>query len=115
MGILLLMSLNLWKIVKSYTSKSQWQPLYYQKVRQIGYWAIAITLLNTFFQLGYETLWANLTHAKVDHSTIFLIRRFYAILLMESPAIWVLTLSIFLFAELLRVANEVKAENESII
>lgn len=115
MSILLLMSLNLWKIVNAYTGKSQWQPLYYQKVRQTGYWAIALTLFNAIFQLGYETLWATMSHSSVYHSTIFWIRRFYAILLMESPAMWVLALSIFLFAELLQIANQFKTENESII
>ena len=115
MGILLLMSINLWEIVNAYTGKNQWKPLYYLKVRQIGYWAIALTLFNAVFQLGYETLWSSLSGTHIDHSIVFLIRRFYAILLMESPAMWVLTLSIFLFAELLQIANQVKAENESFI
>ncbi|RYE27324.1 MAG: hypothetical protein EOP42_19360 [Sphingobacteriaceae bacterium] len=115
MLILLLMSLNLWKIVNSYVGKSSWQPLYYQKLKEIGYWAIALTLLNAAFQLGYETLWATMNHSPINHTTIYWIQRFYAILLMESPAMWVLALSIFLFAELLKIANQFKAENESII
>jgi hypothetical protein len=115
MGILLLVSLNLWKIVNAYTGKSQWKPLYYQKVRQIGYWAIALTFFNALFQLGYETQWLTMVHSPVNHNTIFWIQRFYAILLMESPAMWVLTLSIFLFAELLQIANQIKTENESFI
>ena len=116
MGILLLMSLNLWKIVNSYTSKSQWQPMYYQKVRQIGYWAIALMLFNALFQSGYETQqWATMPHSSVNYPTVFWIQRFCAIILTELPAMWVLTLSIFLFAELLQVANQIKVENESII
>lgn len=114
MSILLLMSLNLWKIVNAYNGKSQWKPVYYQKVRQTGYWAIALTLFNAIFQLGYEKLWASFAHP-INHSIIFWIRRFYVILLMESPAMWVLALSIFLFAELLKIANQIKSENESFI
>lgn len=115
MVILITMSLSLWKIVQAYTIENKWQPQYYQKVRQIGYWAIALTLLNSLFQFGYEKLWLTMNPINIHHSVLFSIQRFYAIVLMESPAMWVLTLSIFLFAELLKVANEFKAENESII
>ena len=114
-GILLFMSLSLWRIVKAYTRKNDWRPQYYQKVKQIGYWAIALILLNASFQFAYETLWLTMSHLNIHHSLIYEIQRFYAIVLMESPAMWVLTLNIFLFAELLNVANQVKAENESII
>lgn len=35
--------------------------------------------------------------------------------LTDSPTSWVLSLSIFLFAELLQIANQFKTENESFI
>lgn len=115
MGILLLMGLSLSKIVKTYGGEGRWQANYYQKVRQMGYWAIVLTLLNSVFQAGYEQIWRQLANPGAANSGLFIFRRFYGVLLMESPAMWVLTLSIFLFAELLRSAHEIKADNESII
>lgn len=111
MGILLTMSLSLWKIVKRYTEKSNWEPQYYQKVRQIGFWAIALTLFNPVFEMGMFITIEPLS----KYSTDFLLGRFLLSIVMESPGMWVLSLSIFLFAELLQVANQVKTENESFI
>lgn len=102
-------------MLKAYFSVHEWKAEYHLKVRQMGYWAIVLTLLNSLFQLGYEVMWNQVSHSTYSYTTVDWVRRYYAILLMESPAIWVLTLSIFLFAELLRAAHQVKAENESFI
>lgn len=53
-GILLMMSLSLWKIAKAYTKNNIWQPKYYQKVRQLGYLAIVLTIIYPSFQVGLE-------------------------------------------------------------
>ena len=108
MGILLMMSLSLWKIVKTYTQNNKWQPQYYQKVRQLGYCAIALTIIYSFFQIGLQTLF-------FQRPANSLIVTDFMRVLTDSPTSWVLSLSIFLFAELLQVANQVKAENESFI
>lgn len=115
MIILLIMGLSLWKIVKAYTTKTDWKDNYYQKVKQMGYWAIVLTVLNAAFQVGYEAIWQHIAHPGAAMPALFSFRRFYAALLMESPAMWILTLSIFLFAELLNSAHQVKAENEAFI
>ncbi len=113
-GILLIISLRLRKIVKAYTEKDKWQPDFYQKLRQIGFLVIALTLLNPILQIAInfsDTLSKNDLHISIQWALV----QFGMSTLIQSPAMWVLSLSIFLFAELLQVANQIKAENESII
>ena len=112
--ILLIMSINLWKIVKSYTNKSKWQPHFYNKIRVVGFWSVAITLVSPTFQtlIYYKQFMHNLTsfESKLD-ATLYSCLLIFA----NSALMWFFSLSIFLFAELLQIANQIKAENESII
>jgi hypothetical protein len=113
--ILLMMSFYMRKIIQSYTLNNSWQPANYSKMKTMGYLAILLVGIHTCFQIGYDCVWVQLSKNPVPISGLYIFRRFYAIILTESPAIWVLALSIFLFAELLKSAHQVKAENESFI
>ncbi len=112
--ILLIMSINLWQVLKSYTDNSKWQPSFYYKIRAIGFWSVAISLISPTFQtlVYYQQFMHNLTTFKSQLDAIL-----YTCLLIfaNSALMWFFSLSIFLFAELLQVANQFKAENESII
>ncbi len=112
--ILLTMSINLWKIVKSYIHKSKWQPHFYNKIRAIGFWSVAVSLISPTFQtlIYYHQFMYNLTPFKSQLDALL-----YSCLLIfaNSALMWFFSLSIFLFAELLQIANQFKAENESFI
>jgi len=112
--ILLIMSISLWQIVKSYTHKSKWQPHFYNKIRTIGFWSIALTLISPPLQIliYYKQFTNNLTSFELKLSAII---HSCLLIFANSSSMWFFSLSIFLFAELLQLANEVKAENESII
>lgn len=112
--ILLIISINLWQVVKAYTHRNKWQPHFYYKLRHIGYWAIALTLISPSIQMIiFYPQFAS--HLKSSESKLDAILHFCLLTFANSSIMWVLTLSIFLFAELLQVANQFKAENESII
>ncbi len=112
--ILLIMSINLWKIVKSYIQKNKWQPHFYNKIRTIGFWSIAISLISPTFQtlIYYQQFMHNLTPFKSQLDAIL-----YSCFLIfaNSALMWFFSFSIFLFAELLQIANQFKTENESFI
>ena len=112
--ILLVMSINLWKIVRSYCRKNEWQPQFYNKIRAIGFWSIAISLISPTFQtlIYYQQFMHNLTPFKSQLDAIL-----YSCLLIfaNSALMWFFSFSIFLFAELLQIANQFKTENESFI
>ncbi|QKJ32193.1 hypothetical protein HQ865_21315 [Mucilaginibacter mali] len=112
-AILLVMGLYMRRVVLSYTAKQPWDEKNYLKMKRMGY--LALVLVNAAFQAGYEQMWKVLTHSIVPVDGLYSFRRFYGILFTESPAMWVLALSIFLFAELIKAAHQVKAENESFI
>jgi hypothetical protein len=113
--ILLIMSFNMRRIIGEYTQNNNWQATSYHKMKVMGYWAILLVLIHTFFQIGYDCIWVLIAKKPVTIDQAYLFRRFCAIILTESPAFWVLALSIFLLAELLKVTNQVKAENEAFI
>lgn len=112
--ILVVMSFNLWQITKSYIHKNKWQPHFYNKIRTIGFWSLAVSLISPTFQtlIYYQQFMRNLNtfESQLDAViyTCFLI-------FSNSALMWFFSLSIFLFAELLQIANQVKAENESFI
>ncbi len=112
--ILLVMSINLWKIVRSYSRKNEWQPQFYNKIRAIGFWSVAVTLISPTFQtlIYYKQFMNHLTSFESKLDAIW-----YTCLLIfaNSALMWFFSLSIFLFAELLQIANQIKTENESII
>jgi hypothetical protein len=112
--ILLIMSISLWQIVQSYTHKSKWQPHFYNKIRTIGFWSIALTLISPSLQIltYYKQFINNPTSFELKLNAII---HGFLLIFANSSSMWFLSLSIFLFAELLQVANEVKAENESFI
>lgn len=114
-AILLVMGLYMRKVVLSYTQKQPWDENNYVKMKRMGYLALILVVINAAFQAGYEQMWKVLTHSTVPVDGLYSFRRFYSILFTESPAMWVLALSIFLFAELVKAAHQVKAENESFI
>lgn len=114
-AILVIMGLYMRKIVLSYTQKQSWDERNYLKMKRMGYLALVLVLVNAAFQAGYEQMWKILTHSPVQTDGLYTFRRFYGVLFTESPAMWVLALSIFLFAELVKAAHQVKAENESFI
>lgn len=114
--ILIIISFKLWKIVKAYTDKNKWQPHFYQKLRQIGYWAIALTLLSPAIEIAMNvSSYQFIPHIGTQGFVIYITFQFFMLILIKSTAMWVLSLSIFLFAELLQIANQIKTENESII
>lgn len=116
--ILIIISFKLWQIVTAYTNKNNWQPQFYQKIRQIGYWAIVLTLLSPIIETAIvlSSTQSQFIHNLYAHRFItYLGLQFLMMILSQSSAMWVFTLSIFLFAELLQIANQIKAENESII
>ena len=112
--ILLAMSINLWKIVKSYIHKSKWQQNFYNKIRTIGFWSVAISLISPTFQtlIYYQQFKDNLTPFKSQFEAIL---HSCLSIFANSALMWFFSLSIFLFAELLQIANQFKAENESFI
>ncbi|WP_158825702.1 hypothetical protein [Mucilaginibacter lacusdianchii] len=113
--ILLNMSFYMRKMVRSYTVSNQWQEANYAKMKSVGYWAIILVLIQTFYRIGYDCVWVLVSKSPVKINMLYLFKRFCSIILTESPVLWVLALSIFLFAELLKMAHEVKAENEAFI
>ncbi|RYE27251.1 MAG: hypothetical protein EOP45_01850 [Sphingobacteriaceae bacterium] len=114
--ILVLMALQLKKIVFAYTQNKQWQFSDYKKLKGLGYLSLVLPVLNAIFQITYEKMWISYSANPVpDPGFLYVFRRFYIIVLMESPVLWVFALSIFLFASLLQAAHQVKAENESFI
>jgi len=114
-ALLLTMSFYMRRIILAFGGPDGWQESNYRKMKLMGYLAIALVLVNAAFQVGYEMMWKVLTHSNVATDGLYSFRRFYAVLFTESPAMWVLALSIFLFAELVKTAHRVKAENESFI
>lgn len=113
-SILIIISFKLWKIVNAYTNKYEWQANFYQKVRQIGYWALVLTVLNPVIQSVIISSNYSVHNAQT-HTFNYVVIRVATYGVLQSPAMWVLSLSIFLFAELLQIANQIKVENESII
>lgn len=114
-AILVAMGLMMRKVVLSYSQKQPWDENNYRKMKRMGYLALVLVLVNAAFQAGYEQMWKVLTNSRVQTDALYTFRRFYGVLFTESPAMWVLALSIFLFAELVKAAHQVKAENESFI
>ncbi len=114
--ILLIISFKLWKIVKAYTDRNKWQLNFYQEIRQIGCLAIVLTLLSPIIEIAANSFsYEFIPKLNTQEFATYFVSEFFLLILIRSPAMWVLTLSIFLFAELLQIANQFKAENESFI
>ncbi|MBS7566272.1 hypothetical protein KHS38_17825 [Mucilaginibacter sp. Bleaf8] len=112
---LLSMSFHMRRMVKGYTTDNNWPETNYRSMKRMGYLALLLVFMHTLFQIGYDYISALLSKQADPLNGLFIFRRFYAILFTESPIVWVLALTIFLFAELLKTAHFIKAENESII
>lgn len=114
-GLLLIMAFLLFRIVKNVMSRVKWNMGYYKKIKGIGWLNVLVLLID-----GASTTWRENLSSKsesiTDHLTDHnLYQNALLNVLFNSPISWFLTLCVFLIADILQYASQVKLENDSII
>jgi|GEM_PF-6087095 len=114
-GLLLVMGYLLFRIIRNVMSRVKWNMGYYKKIKWIGWLNVLVLLIDAAVGTWKETLLSkqdSIMQHLTDHN-------FYQgtllTALFNAPVSWFLILCIFLIADLLQYASEIKTENDSII
>lgn len=114
-AIILVMAYFIFIIVKKVLRNEKWNDKYYRAIKQIGWLSVFVLLLDAVsFVAREQYIYKNapvtdLLSNPLDYPGIL------AQALFSSPVAWFLICCIFLLADVLQYANELKKENESII
>lgn len=114
-GIILIMGYLLFRIIRNVMSRVKWNMGYYKKIKWIGWLNVLVLLIDAAASTWKESVFSkqdSITNHLADHN---LYQNALLTALFNTPISWFLILCIFLIADLLQYASEIKMENDSII
>ncbi|MGJ7032751.1 hypothetical protein [Niabella hirudinis] len=114
-GILLIMGYLLFRIIKNVMLRQKWNTGYYKKVKGIGWLNVLVLLIDAAASTWKESVFSkqdSITNHLADHN---LYQNALLTALFNAPISWFLILCVFLIADLLQYAADVKMEQDTII
>lgn len=114
-ALILFMAYQIFKMVKRVINNERWDEKYYRNIKRIGWLSVLVLLLGSFSGILRSQINYRATAVADQLSTPVFYINALVDTLFNSPIAWLLVLCIFLLADVLNYAIELRSDNESII
>lgn len=114
-ALILFMAWLVFSIIKKVLQKEKWNPKYYVTIKRIGWLSILVMLMDAISTIAREQYIYKNESLPGIFSRPGIFTDIIAQTVFSSPVAWFLICSIFLLADVLHYAGELRNENESFI
>lgn len=113
--IILFMGFLLFRIIKKLLNRVSWNDKYYRQIKTIGWLSILVMVMDSVSVISRDQYIYRNSSLSENWAIGKLFSEAIVQTLFSSPIAWFLVLCIFLLADVLQYASELKRENESFI